>query len=370
MASNPSWIDYRNNAFEIVNLTKIHGEPTFESICVLQREIIINSQCVHTHLGGGAHGHMGLVMSPQEYAMHSNAAYLRLVHPGPLLIPPGVTQQFADTLREQHKEQVCLFCEVQGVDQALRQQIATAIEPQYLEAFHDDATGRIQMSVAALIQQLYRVYGKVTPQKLQDQTEKVRQMVFDPVNPIDGIFTAIDDLVHYVITANSPFTQPQIINMAYLILNKTGLFQRWILDWNARQPQQKTWTNFKLHFREAQQQLRETSTLQQQQSQFQANAVQEIISELKNELRSVTTSTIDTYTDIPSMNSVSTMSNDTAASLSVMQSEISSLRDMLHNMSRAPPPSLPAWQPPFHPNIQYNPHYCNQVAPPPMQSSP
>lgn len=42
-------------------------------------------------------------------------------------------------------------------------------------------------------------------------------MTFDPVNPIDGIFTAIDDLVSYADAANSPYYQAQVINMAYII---------------------------------------------------------------------------------------------------------------------------------------------------------
>ena len=73
--ASPSTIDFRNSAFEIANLTSIHGEPNFESIRTLQRELIINAQCVHSDLGGGAHGHLGLVISPEEYALHSDAAY-------------------------------------------------------------------------------------------------------------------------------------------------------------------------------------------------------------------------------------------------------------------------------------------------------
>ncbi len=78
-------------------------------------------------------------------------------------------------------------------------------------------------------------------------------MVYYPANPINGIFTAIDELVHYVDAAGSPYTQAQIINKAYIILNETDYFQRWILDWNTKPAVQKTWTNFKIHFLEAHQ---------------------------------------------------------------------------------------------------------------------
>ena len=125
---------------------------------------------------------------PREYALHSNAAYRKPEHPGPLIILAGTTLHMSNTLWDQHKERLRAFREVQGVEQALRQQIVSTIEPQYLEAFRNtSSTGKISLSVYNLIKQLYQMYGRVTPQKLQAQEDnKVRQMVYDPVNPING----------------------------------------------------------------------------------------------------------------------------------------------------------------------------------------
>ena len=110
---------------------------------------------------------------------------------------PNTTQHMTTMLREQHASQLRIFREVIGVEQTLRQQIITAIEPQYLEAFWDTVTSWINLSVHNLIWNLYQLYGRVIPQKLQEQEDCIRQMVCDPVNPIDGIFTAIDELMHY-----------------------------------------------------------------------------------------------------------------------------------------------------------------------------
>ena len=62
MATN--MVDYRNTVFEHLILTKIHGEPTFEVIRTLHRELMVNAQTVHSDLGGGEFGHLGLVLSP------------------------------------------------------------------------------------------------------------------------------------------------------------------------------------------------------------------------------------------------------------------------------------------------------------------
>ena len=46
-----------------------------------------------------------------------------------------MTQHMTNTIIEQYKERLRVFRESQAVEQALRQQIVLAIEPQYLEAF-------------------------------------------------------------------------------------------------------------------------------------------------------------------------------------------------------------------------------------------
>ena len=82
-------VDYRLTVFEHPTLKRIHGEPTFESIRRLQKEIMLNAQTVHLELGGGAHGHLGLVLSPERYTLICNSAYNRPQHPRILIIPPG-----------------------------------------------------------------------------------------------------------------------------------------------------------------------------------------------------------------------------------------------------------------------------------------
>ena len=44
-------IDYRSTVFEHPTLTQLHDEPTFEGICTLHKEVIIDVQTVHSELG-------------------------------------------------------------------------------------------------------------------------------------------------------------------------------------------------------------------------------------------------------------------------------------------------------------------------------
>ena len=65
--SSPTDKDYKNNIFEHPELTRIVGEPTTAMLITLQAELCDNAQAVQTVLGDGAHGHLGLVCTPQAY---------------------------------------------------------------------------------------------------------------------------------------------------------------------------------------------------------------------------------------------------------------------------------------------------------------
>ena len=127
----------------------------------------------------------------------------------------------------------------------------------------------------------------------------------------------------------TPFSQPQCINLAYRILNCTGLFQRWIIDWNNRPQVQKTWKNFKVHFRTVHQQLKETTNLQVRDSSYHANAIKEVIQELRSELQNQLNSKVSDQESLPLITSLS--ENSTDSTISALQTEVASLKDFIHN---------------------------------------
>ena len=65
--------------------------------------------------------HLGLVLSPQTYALVSNVPFDYPIHPGTLIIPSGTTGPMATVLREQYIENIRLLREVTGVEKALKQ---------------------------------------------------------------------------------------------------------------------------------------------------------------------------------------------------------------------------------------------------------
>jgi hypothetical protein len=46
---------------------KVTGEPTFEDLKVIRRLLNTNAMSVSSYLGRGRHGHLGIIMTNEEY---------------------------------------------------------------------------------------------------------------------------------------------------------------------------------------------------------------------------------------------------------------------------------------------------------------
>ena len=83
MTNTTANINYVATVFQYPVLTKVHDTPTFELLKSIKNEMKANAGNVQCDLGGGQHGHLGLVLTPTEYANVSPTPYVRPVHPGP-----------------------------------------------------------------------------------------------------------------------------------------------------------------------------------------------------------------------------------------------------------------------------------------------
>jgi hypothetical protein len=121
-------------------------------------------------------------------------------------------------------------------------------------------------------------YGDVTPEKLSDYHDKVKGTVYDPSMPIDNVFNVVQELCNFSEQAQTPFTQAQAVNMALVILLKTGSFTDSIKEWNRKpRNQQSNWITFKTHFRNAHKELRATRSATMSSQYQQANLVQQVV---------------------------------------------------------------------------------------------
>ena len=63
--ANATNIDY-TTFFAVKVLPQIHGEPTYVQLKNLKDLLKANAARVTSELGGGAHGHLGLILTPES----------------------------------------------------------------------------------------------------------------------------------------------------------------------------------------------------------------------------------------------------------------------------------------------------------------
>ena len=68
--------------FEYPVLTRIHHRPDYRSLKILKDEIKANAASIYSDLGGGTHGHLGMVLKPPEYGHVLPIPYVCYLHHG------------------------------------------------------------------------------------------------------------------------------------------------------------------------------------------------------------------------------------------------------------------------------------------------
>ncbi len=64
------------------SVTKIHGQPTDKDITTLEKELIAIAASIPTRLGGGNHGHAGLIIDATKYLTMAGVAFNIPLNPG------------------------------------------------------------------------------------------------------------------------------------------------------------------------------------------------------------------------------------------------------------------------------------------------
>jgi hypothetical protein len=238
-------------------LTKIHGKPTYKTLQTLVTELKANAGSVPSTLGGGQNGHLGIILSPPRYTTLAHAIpWVEPVNPGVFVppVPPGTAAQI-DAAQEVWRELKYTFELSQATDKALVAQAVSSIDPIYIRALLNRATGQYATSLCAVILHLFNTYGKITPQQVKAKEQLVYGLTFDINQPVDTVFNEIEDLSDLAEHANSPMTPQQQIDLAYVILAREPILQQDIRLWNRRPLIDRTWPNMLTHFREAQNDL-------------------------------------------------------------------------------------------------------------------
>jgi hypothetical protein len=217
--SYPPSTNYRETYFQHPSLTKITGDPTYTDLARLEKEIKANGKPVHSALGGGNQGHLGLVCSAITYERISpGVPFVRPVVP---VLPDlvGATRVQIRDARLLFEDNTKLFTACQLIERTIVQQISTAINSECLTDV-TDSNGSLEGTVPEILQSFFDIYGAITPQSLTAAKTQVESTTYDPPKPIANLFYAINDYATMAEAADAAETPRQLINIAMIIITR------------------------------------------------------------------------------------------------------------------------------------------------------
>ncbi|KAG7348802.1 hypothetical protein IV203_011399 [Nitzschia inconspicua] len=178
-------------------LTPIIGEPIARAIKTLTREVYGNAKSVPSNRGCGSNGHLAMVMSPEAYTFHSDE---------PFIVPsiPRELPSYADDATDAeiyyanfaYEDEVTAFQTYNTLQQTLRKQILTAVEPPFYHELEDREFGYMDVTLLQLLNHLTTDYGEITPQDLEENREKLRAP-WNPVEDMTTVWNRIHDCIQF-----------------------------------------------------------------------------------------------------------------------------------------------------------------------------
>jgi hypothetical protein len=253
------------------SLPKVTGEPTFEDLKVIRRLLNTNVMSVAPHKGGGRHGHLGIIMTNEEYFAIAVDVFPVPNNTGPsAAIVAGMTAAVIAETTRLHREATQVYRTYHNIDQAIKKLIIESFDDAYLYALSDEIVGYENCTSLQLLTHLLTYYAMISPTELTQNYERLNTP-YDPNQPIKMLFQQIQDARAFAVAGGQPYGAAMIVNVAYTLIFNTGLFPDACRAWQSRAIAGKTWAQFKLDFATAHREFCLTNQTAQQSGFHSAN---------------------------------------------------------------------------------------------------
>ena len=267
-------------------VTKIHGQPTNQDLTILEKELIAILANIPTTLGGGNHGHAGILMEPTRYLLTAGVPFNNPANPGnyPLTVAGNAAAGVRARAEAEHKEEVREYETFQGVIQATKDIFLEAVDHEYLLEIEDEILGFLNQTPTDMLNHLRNRGGALdfadTKTLLAERdgewdASEVPQLYFNRVEK------AIQGLTRAGI--NSDLNERR--DMALYYLKASGEFDAAVREWENKPAVNKTWQNIKTfisteHAKENKQNKLTAKNFKANMIEEQAEATEELIAAL------------------------------------------------------------------------------------------
>ena len=121
-------------------LPRCDGEPNYEAIHEIMMAMYANAGAIPTTLGGGAHGHIRLIMDVTQYATLSGTPYVTPTAPVRGVLPTRATLVDRDVIKQTYNHEKAIYDNHNTVDEILKTQLQEAVEDIYLAQLRNHFT--------------------------------------------------------------------------------------------------------------------------------------------------------------------------------------------------------------------------------------
>jgi hypothetical protein len=345
MASKAPSLEDIKAGFVFHTLNTIVGEPTYKSLELIHSQCIRNATTVDTRLGGGGHGHAGLVEFPDVYLLRTGNHFNRPAYPGdsPHYALGADPQQREATLLLWHNStRIYLTC--QRIEKILLSMLENAVDSTFLTGIHDPAHGFGSRSIIDVFQYLFSTYGQIGPDEILANQQKLTNPV-DPNQPIALLFRQIEDCQKFAAAGNVAITPAQVLKAAETLILQTGKYTSAYREWISLDPAHKTYQNFKTRMtREYQLQNQMTSTARD--AGYHANAAisdndEASLASAAQDFAAASAADRSAFEQLTSTNGdlTSQVANMAVQNLQLQQQMSQLQQHMMHMATAAPPPA-------------------------------
>ena len=234
-------------------LTKLVGTPNNTSIQILAREVIANARAIPSIRGGGAHGHLGLVLTDVAYRNLTGGIPFTLpAHPGEAPTPPaaGASQfEVAEQIRV-YKSTIEELTRAATLREELKRQILAAVDSLYLTAIEDATFGFATVSVADMITHLQNTYGTLTRADLEKNRASIATL-WTPSEPLELLWGRLREVQRIATFAQEPIPDATLVELTHLLFEASGVFPHACESWLTRAAAQRTYAEFQTLFNHA-----------------------------------------------------------------------------------------------------------------------
>ena len=227
-------------------VTKINGQPTNHDLTILEREMIAILANIPTTLGGGNHGHAGILMDPARYLVIAGVPFNNPANPGnyPANIAGNAAAGVRARAEAEHKEDVKEYETFQGVMQATKDIILEVVDHDYLLEIEDEIIGFLNQTPTDMLNHLRNRGGALDFADTKTLLAE-RDGEWDPSEVPQLYFNRVEKAIQGLTRAGITSDLNERRDMALYYLKASGEFDAAVRDWENRPAEQKTWQNIK-----------------------------------------------------------------------------------------------------------------------------